>query len=102
MKNTLAFIAILFLLSCSEEKEELLPGQKEANGTVWVSGGLFYCAEQIRTNKGDTLIPMMNGRNQFHYQMGQKVYVVYEELNDVEPGCNNAIACKIIKVETKD
>lgn len=89
----------LATFSCSEDKEALPAVQKEAKGTVWRSGGLLYCHSQIWTERGDTLIPMKDGKNHFHYQGGQKVYVIYEELKGVETGCNNGIACKIIKTE---
>jgi len=58
-------IAILaFLISCGKEKEndELL--FLEGTGTVWFSGGLMYCANQIRMENGDTLIP-----NQFSAEL---------------------------------
>ena len=91
---------LICVFACNKEDEnpELEPGQKEAIGTVWRSGGLFYCHAQIRTEKGDTLIPMENGRNAFHYSGGQRVHVIYLELKDFDPGCNG-VACKIIKTE---
>jgi hypothetical protein len=100
MRNKLFFILMVFLaFSCGkdDEKPELEPGQKEATGTVWISGGLFNCHSQIRTDEGKTLIPMINGRNSYPYKSGLKVYVMYEEL-EINPGCSG-IACTIIKTE---
>ena len=98
--KSIVILLLVLSFACNKSQEEqiLAPEQKEATGTVWQSGGLYYCHSQIRTTQGDTLIPMVNGNNFSPYSMGQKVYVIYEELKDVDPGCNG-IACEIIKSE---
>jgi hypothetical protein len=101
MKNNI-YVLLLFItfIACDKDNESTLPpGQSETTGTVWVSGGLFYCHSQIRTSEGDTLIPMINGKNIYPYSMGQKVKVVYEKLENIATGCNNSIACNIITTE---
>ena len=50
-------IALTIYFSCSKETDNNTV-IKEGTGTVWLSGGLYFCAVQIRMEKGDTLIPV--------------------------------------------
>lgn len=95
------FFAILFaltILSCSKEKEELPAGIKQGKGTVWLSGGLMFCAEQIRMDSGDTLI-IANRTEISPFRSGDRVKVKYQETEQNEKRCNIGIACELIEIE---
>lgn len=99
MQNKLftGFIALLFL-SCSEENVNENWNIKTGKGEIWRSGGLYFCAEQIRIQNGDTLIPV-NEEKIIAFQSGQKVRVKYRELDNRETGCNIGKDCEIIEIE---
>ena len=95
---------ILFIsFSCSKETDEkgII---KEGTGTVWLSGGLAYCAFQIIMVKGDTLIPvdLTNEMKLMHFKMDDKVRVKYRELDSKESGCSIGNDCEIIEIKLLD
>lgn len=102
MRNPLFLvIALLVLFSCSKEKEEIPALVKEGKGTVWLSGGLYFCAEQIRMDNGDTLI-VADQMEIYAFKSGERILVKYEETEAIESGCNIGIDCEIIEIETID
>lgn len=95
------FFAILFaltILSCTKEKEELPAGIKQGKGIVWLSGGVMFCAEQIRMDSGDTLI-VADQMEIYAFKSGERVLVKYKETEAIETGCNIGKDCKIIEIE---
>jgi hypothetical protein len=57
-------IILIFMFSCGKDTGTNEPQILEGTGTVWLSGGLMYCATQVRMENGDTLIP-----NQFNTEI---------------------------------
>jgi len=53
-KRILLGLTLLFVLSCNKDNDDDFIGYE--NGNVWLSGGLWHCAEQIHLDNGDTLI----------------------------------------------
>ena len=95
MKKLLLGLILIFSISCNKDGDNL--SFKEENGNVWLSGGLLYCAEQIRLDNGDTLT--------FHLtdiimslKAGDRVRVKYKEIG-INEFCPPYIDCKIIKIE---
>lgn len=88
---------LFILFSCTDEKEIDTESEvKKGIGTVWLSGGLYFCATQIRMEKGDTLIP--TGEPEiFFYKSGMRINVSYIELQTKESGCSIGTDCKIIE-----
>lgn len=102
MKNRFTFaILVLLLFSCSNEKEELTTDIKEGFGTVWLSGGLYFCAEQIRMDEGDTLI-VVNAAELYKYTSGDHVKLKYRETGNKESGCNIGVECEILEIKKTD
>ncbi len=102
MKNkpTAILITLLVFFSCSKQNDEQLE-LKEGNGTVWRSGGLYFCAEQIRLHNGDTLI-VVNESEIHKYESGDQVNLKYRETGNRESGCNIGIDCEIIEIVKTD
>ncbi len=98
--SRLAYLVVILAVSfsCSNEKDENNTNLKHGNGTLWLSGGLAYCAAQIRMENGDTLIPI-NEEQVFKYISGQKLKITYELLETKETGCNIGKDCKIENVD---
>lgn len=97
--NLVLLILLLFVaFACSDEKDELPEGEKEAIGTVWLSGGLAFCAEQIRLDEGDTLITT-DWETIYQFKGGDRVSVIYRELDNRASGCNIGVDCEIIDIE---
>ncbi|MBT3384005.1 MAG: hypothetical protein HN778_13465 [Prolixibacteraceae bacterium] len=97
MKNKLFWIAVLLILfSCSKETDEKKFEIKKGTGTVWLSGGLAFCATQIRMDSGDTLIPV--NEQILFYQGGQQVRISFSELEIRESGCSIGKDCEIIEI----
>jgi hypothetical protein len=92
----LAYLVVIHALSfsCSNETEENNAIIKHGNGTLWLSGGLMFCATQIRMENGDTLIPI-NELQVLKYNSGQKLEISYELLETKETGCSIGKDCKI-------
>ena len=98
IKHVLITFLALLLFSCSKEKEELPAGIKQGKGTVWLSGGLMFCAEQIRMDSGDTLI-VADQMEIYAFKSGERVLVRYKETKAIETGCNIGKDCEIIEIE---
>lgn len=97
-QTIILLIVLNISFSCSKKSDEKDFEIKEGTGTVWLSGGLAYCATQIRMEKGDTLIPV----NEFavlSYSADDKVQVKYKELDSRESGCSIGKDCEIIEIE---
>jgi hypothetical protein len=92
----------VFLFSCRKEKEdEISPAIKEATGTVWLSGGLYFCATQVRLDSGDTLIPV-NTEKILAFEVDDRVLIEYEELEKGETRCKIGKDCLVINVSPLD
>lgn len=92
----------IFLFSCRKEKvEEISPAIKEETGTVWLSGGLFFCATQVRLDSGDTLIPV-NNEKILALEMDQRIRIKYEEVEKGETRCKIGKDCLVINVTPLD
>ena len=100
MKTKIILITFFFFVvfACSDEKDDLPEGEKEAVGTVWLSGGLAFCAEQIRLDEGDTLITT-DWETIYQFKAGDRVSVIYREINNRVSGCNIGVDCEIIDIE---
>ena len=98
---TILFLA-LFLFSCRKENdEEVNPVIQEETGTVWLSGGLYFCATQVRLDSGDTLIPV-NTEKILAFEVDDRVLIEYEELEKGETGCRVGTDCMVINVSSID
>lgn len=93
LKNIL-YVLILFLaLSCNKEESE--DNIKQENGKVWFSGGLYYCAQQVRLDNGDTLVVSLE--DIISFRTGDKVNIKYKEIG-VNEFCSPCIDCEIIEI----
>lgn len=92
-KNLLAFIFIL-LFSCGKNGVDA-PIKEEA-GTVWLSGGLAYCASQIHLDNGDTLIVQVSDVYP-SFRSGNRVTVMYKE-KGINKNCSPGIDCEVLSV----
>lgn len=104
MKVKILLLAVLFsslLYACNKEKNDDLSEIKEGNGTIWLSGGLYFCAEQIRMDEGDTLVSDERGAI-FQFTAGDKVHVKYYEKEIRESGCTIGKECEIIAINKID
>ena len=99
--QTLLLSIVLFIsFSCSKKSDEKDFEIKEGTGTVWLSGGLYFCAVQIRMEKGDTLIPFER-RNEIKIRFNgdDRVNVKYREIVPKQSGCSIGIDCEIIEIK---
>lgn len=94
LKNTsLLGFMLLAALSCKKDDSEI--PVKEENGKVWLSGGLYYCAQQIRLDNGDTLVVPLE--DVIPFRSGDKVNVKFKETGKNEK-CSQYIDCEIIEI----
>ena len=91
IKKVLLGIMIMFVLSCEKNDNPI----KQEEGEVWLSGGLYYCAEQIRLDSGDTLV--VSFEDIISFRSGDKVSVRYKEIGANE-NCQQYIDCEIIEI----
>lgn len=104
MKNKIAILLFLFIAlftSCEKEESNNEAEQKEGTGTIWLSGGLYFCAEQIHLDSGDTLI-VVNNSEIIQFQSGDHVLLKYRETGDKASGCNIGIDCEVLEVKKTD
>ena len=94
VRNIICGLIIIFALSCNKDDRESLI--KQENGDVWLSGGLYYCAEQIRLDSGDTLVVSLE--DIISFRSGDRVNVKYEEIGKNE-NCLQYIDCEIIEIK---
>lgn len=94
MTKGILFGLVLFLaISCSKEDND--KDIKLDNGKVWLSGGLYYCAEQIHLDNGDTLTTPKG--DLISFKSGDRVSVKYKE-NGMNENCTSYIDCEIIEI----
>ncbi|MFC2138523.1 hypothetical protein ACFLTE_10135 [Bacteroidota bacterium] len=95
-KNVLYGLILFCFISCNKEDSDV----KQENGEVWLSGGLYYCAEQIRLDNGDTLIFSLLEVT-LVVKSGDRVNVKYKEIgiNEFYPP---SIDCQIIEIKKID
>ena len=94
IKNIFFGLILLFALSCdNKDNEDVI---KQENGEVWLSGGLYYCAQQVRLDNGDTLIVSLE--DIISFRSGDKVNVKYKEIG-VNENCSQYIDCVIIEIK---
>jgi len=102
MNRIIGIIILLFLISCGKETENEESQILEGTGTVWLSGGLMYCATQVRMENGDTLIPNQFNTEIMKLKTGNRVQLKYQELAIRESGCTIGKDCKLIEVNVID
>jgi hypothetical protein len=95
-------IVLIFLFSCGKDAETKETQILEGTGTVWLSGGLMYCATQVRMENGDTLIPNQFNPEIMKLKTGNRIQLKYQELAIRESGCKIGKDCKIIEVKVID
>jgi hypothetical protein len=86
-------LTLLVVLSCNKDDGDALI--KQESGKVWLSGGLAYCAEQIRLDNGVTLI--VNIKDIISFKSGDRVTVKYKEIG-INEFCSPSIDCEIIEI----
>ncbi|MCE7056747.1 hypothetical protein LZF95_18840 [Algoriphagus sp. AGSA1] len=92
--NIILMLAVsLAILSCNSDDQDII---KTDNGKIWRSGGLYYCAEQIHLDNGDTLI--VNIKDVINYIGGDRVTIKYKEL-DRNKNCSYGINCQIVELK---
>lgn len=86
------------LFSCSEETTTDNQDWKTGIVEVWLSGGLFFCAEQIHMQNGDNAIPI-NIEKRMVFRSGQKINVKYQELEIRETNCTIGKDFEILEIQ---
>ena len=99
MNKIVWIIVMIFLISCGKETEDVELQVLEGTGTIWLSGGLMYCATQVSMENGDTLIPNQFNTELMKLKTGNRVQLKYKELTIRESGCTIGKDCKIIEVK---
>jgi hypothetical protein len=95
-KIALLGYALMLLFSCNK-KDDVDDGIiKQGNGKVWLSGGLWYCAEQIHLDNGDTLVVSIE--EIISFKTDDRVKVEYKELG-INEFCPPFIDCEIIEIK---
>ncbi len=92
-KKILLGLTLVFAISCNKDNGD--DSIKQENGNVWLSGGLYYCTEQIHLDKGDTLITAKGALISF--KSGDWINVKYKETG-VNINCSPYIDCEIIEI----
>jgi|GEM_PF-1069991 len=99
-KKILFGLALTFALSCNNDdklnKDDKDDAIKQANGNVWISGGLYYCATQIHLDNGDTLV--VKHEDIISFMSEEKVNVRYKEIG-INEFCSPYIDCEIIEIK---
>jgi hypothetical protein len=93
IKEFLLGITLVLVLSCTKDNED--DSFKQESGNVWLSGGLAYCAEQIRLDNGDTLVVALE--DIISFRSGDRVNLKYIEIG-VNEFCSPYIDCEIIEI----
>ena len=93
-RKILIGLALVFALSCNKDNDD--ESIKQGKGNVWLSGGLFYCAEQIHLDNGDTLI--VNLEDIISFKSGDRVNVKYKEIG-INESCPPGIDCEIADIK---
>lgn len=90
------FLSLMLVLAFSCKKNENDATIKQENGSVWLSGGLVHCAEQIHLDSGDTLIVCLEDIVSF--KSGDRVIVKYKEIG-INQLCSPGVDCDIIEIK---
>ena len=98
MNKIIGVIILLFMISCGKETGNEESQILEGTGTVWLSGGMMYCATQVRMDNGDTLIPNQLNPELMKLKTGNRIKLKYKELTLRESGCTIGKDCNIIEV----
>lgn len=93
-KKILFIFVVVFALSCKKGNDN--DSIKHEIGNVWLSGGLAYCAEQIRLDNGQTLIVKME--DVISFKSGDKVVLRFREIG-INKDCSPCIDCEIIEIK---
>ena len=93
-KIILLVFALVIALSCKKNDQD--ESVKLEIGSVWLSGGLAYCAAQIRLDNGETLIVKLE--DTIFYRSGDRVSVKYREIG-INKDCSPSIDCEIIEMK---
>lgn len=93
-KKILIGLVLIFALSCNKDNDD--ESIKQGKGNVWLSGGLFYCAEQIHLDNGDTLIVKME--DIISFKSGDRVNVKYKKIG-MNESCPTGIDCEIVDIK---
>ena len=93
-KKILLGLVIVFALSCDRDNDG--DSIKQDSWNVWLSGGLYYCAEQIHLDNGDMLI--VNVEDIISFTSGDRVNVKYKEIG-INENCPPWIDCEIIEIK---
>lgn len=94
LRNTLLLGLILpVALSCKKDFNEISVQQE--NGEVWLSGGLYHCAQQIRLDNGDTLVVSLE--DVISLRSGDKVNVKFKTIG-TNKNCSQYIDAEIIDI----
>jgi len=94
VKNIIYGLILMLALSCNKEDGE--SSIKQEFGNVWLSGGLYYCAEQIHLDNGDTLVASLE--DIIFFRSGDRVNVKYKEIG-INEFCSPSIDCEIIEIK---
>ncbi|WP_158857287.1 hypothetical protein [Lunatibacter salilacus] len=93
MKIIYGILFLAALAACSNDNEDITIQQAEGN--VWRSGGLMFCADQLHLDNGDTLVVSLEDIHSFI--SGDKISVTYQETG-VNESCPKFTNCKIIEI----
>ncbi len=98
LKNTPLFgFMLLVALSCKKDYDEI--PVKQENGEVWLSGGLYYCAQQIRLDNGDTLVVSLE--DVISLRSGDKINIKFREIGK-NKNCPQYIDCEVIEISKSE
>lgn len=93
MKKIFLVLAILFAFSCDKDKVD--ESIKQETGSIWLSGGLAVCAEQIHLDNDVTLIVKLE--DIIAFKSGDRVTVKYKE-SGINESCPPGINCEIVNI----
>ena len=93
-KIILLVFALVIALFC--KKNDHHDSVKLEIGSVWLSGGLAYCAAQIRLDNGETIIVKLE--DTIFYTSGDRVSVKYREIG-INKNCSPGIDSEIIEIK---
>lgn len=91
----LLFTLLAVQFSCNKDNDE--NDFKHENASVWLSGGLAHCAEQLRLDNGDTLI-VHDIFTIYTFKSGDRVSVKYKEIG-INENCYPYIDCEIVEIK---
>jgi hypothetical protein len=93
INKALLGLILILVLSCADDSKDETEIILVAKGSIWLSGGLANCAEQIHLDQGDTLIVSIE--DILNFRSGDRVNVYYKEIG-VNQFCPPHLDCEII------